>query len=69
MDYPKNTLLILSEESPSTIKVILRALRLWLTSRFGFEVALLLIFNRLANLVGMLKGLREYKRRLRQQCV
>jgi len=47
----------------------LRALRLWLTKKLSFEAAILLVFKRLANLVGMLKGLREHKRALRQQCI
>ncbi|WP_187146075.1 hypothetical protein [Staphylothermus hellenicus] len=38
-----------------------RALRLWLLKRLSFEAGLLLIFKRLANLVGMLKGIKECK--------
>ena len=38
-----------------------RALRLWFTRKLGLNVVLLLAFNRYANLVGMLKGLIEYR--------
>jgi len=38
-----------------------RVLRLWLADMLSFEAALLLIFKIFANLVSMLKGLREYK--------
>lgn len=38
-----------------------RALRLWLLKILSLEAGLLLVFKRLANLIGMLKGIKECK--------